>query len=65
LRHDADGVSAAEHFIAAARAELASAVSQGEVEHYAATAGLNLSFLGLARYLRKRSDATTSKASAV
>jgi len=65
LRQGADGVSAAEHFIAAARAELASAVSQGEVEHYAATAGLDLSFLGLARYLRKRSEASAPKASAV
>jgi hypothetical protein len=29
-----------------------------EAEHHAFTAGLNLSFLGLARYLRKRAQAT-------
>jgi hypothetical protein len=29
------------------------------VEHYAFTAGLNLSFLGLARYLRKRAAAAS------
>jgi hypothetical protein len=29
-----------------------------EAEHYAFTAGLDLSFLGLARYLRKRAQAT-------
>jgi hypothetical protein len=29
-----------------------------EAEHHAFTAGLDLSFLGLARYLRKRAEAT-------
>jgi glyoxylase-like metal-dependent hydrolase (beta-lactamase superfamily II) len=32
----------------------------GEAEHYAFSAGLNLSFLGLARYLRKRAAAASS-----
>jgi hypothetical protein len=31
----------------------------GEADHYAFSAGLNLSFLGLARYLRKRATAAS------
>lgn len=65
LQQNANEISAAEHFATAARSELAGAVSAAEVQHYAATAGLDLSFLGLARYLRKRSGATTPKANAV
>jgi glyoxylase-like metal-dependent hydrolase (beta-lactamase superfamily II) len=54
LRHSPNETAASQHFVAAARAELASALPNGEVDHYNQTAGLDLSFLGLARYLRKR-----------
>ena len=62
LQQSATEASAAENFVTAARAELTNAVSTGEVEHYAATAGLDLSFLGLARYLRKRLEASSNTA---
>jgi hypothetical protein len=40
--------------MAATRAEIAEYLPADEMEHYVFNAGLNLSFLGLARYLRKR-----------
>jgi glyoxylase-like metal-dependent hydrolase (beta-lactamase superfamily II) len=53
--------AASEEFVKTARAELAGALSNAEVDHYAFTAGLDLSFLGLARYLRKRAEAATAR----
>jgi glyoxylase-like metal-dependent hydrolase (beta-lactamase superfamily II) len=47
---------AVESFIAAAKAEIAQHLSQAGVGQYAFTAGIDLSFLGLARYLRKRAQ---------
>jgi len=41
-------------FMSATFAEISQHLPAGEAEHYAFSAGLNLSFLGLARYLRKR-----------
>jgi len=38
-------------------AEISQHLPAGEADHYAFSAGLNLSFLGLARYLRKRATA--------
>ena len=43
-----------EEFVSIAGAELAGALPNGEADHYNQTAGLDLSFLGMARYLRKR-----------
>jgi hypothetical protein len=45
--------------MAAMRADIGKHVSAEEVEHYVFSAGLNLSFLGLARYLRKRATAAS------
>jgi glyoxylase-like metal-dependent hydrolase (beta-lactamase superfamily II) len=50
--------AALETFVARSRREMQERLGDAEAEHHAFTAGLNLSFLGLARYLRKR--ATTA-----
>jgi hypothetical protein len=46
-------------FMLVTHAEIAQHLPPGEVEHYVFSAGLNLSFLGLARYLRKRAAAAS------
>lgn len=50
---------AMEAFMSTMGAEIGEYLPAEEVEHYAQTAGLNLSFLGLARYLRKRAQAAS------
>jgi glyoxylase-like metal-dependent hydrolase (beta-lactamase superfamily II) len=45
-------------FVARAQAEMQARLGVDEADHHAFTAGLDLSFLGLARYLRKRAEAT-------
>ncbi len=57
LRTAASDSAAMESFISATRAEISQHLPAGEAEHYAFSAGLNLSFLGLVRYLRKRATA--------
>src|SRR5207302_7242643 len=47
-------------FLATMRAEMGEHLPAEEVEQYVATAGLNLSFLGLARHARKRAQAASS-----
>jgi glyoxylase-like metal-dependent hydrolase (beta-lactamase superfamily II) len=47
-------------FMSATHADIAQSVPAEEVDHYIFNAGLNLSFLGLARYLRKRATASAS-----
>jgi glyoxylase-like metal-dependent hydrolase (beta-lactamase superfamily II) len=47
--------AASDAFIATAHEEIAQYLGTEQADHYAFTAGLNLSFLGMARYLRKRS----------
>ena len=59
LRAAASDAAATESFVARTRAEIANYLPAGEVDHYALTAGLPLSFLGLARYLRKRAQAAS------
>jgi glyoxylase-like metal-dependent hydrolase (beta-lactamase superfamily II) len=54
LKNNADDAAASHDFTEMARAELVAAMPQAAADHYAFTAGLDLSFLGLARYLRKR-----------
>jgi glyoxylase-like metal-dependent hydrolase (beta-lactamase superfamily II) len=49
---------AMDSFMAAMRAEIGEHLPAEEVEQYVATAGLNLSFLGLARHARKRAQAS-------
>jgi glyoxylase-like metal-dependent hydrolase (beta-lactamase superfamily II) len=56
LRSSKDESTAKEAFIARTRAELDQSLGAAEAEHHAFTAGLDLSFLGLARYLRKRAE---------
>jgi glyoxylase-like metal-dependent hydrolase (beta-lactamase superfamily II) len=58
LRSAPNEASALEAFVARSHREMQEQLGDAETEHHAFTAGLNLSFLGLARYLRKR--ATTA-----
>jgi glyoxylase-like metal-dependent hydrolase (beta-lactamase superfamily II) len=51
--------AAMENFMATMRKEIGEHLPANEVEHYVFSAGLNLSFLGLARYLRKRAQAAS------
>jgi glyoxylase-like metal-dependent hydrolase (beta-lactamase superfamily II) len=57
LRQSPNEIAASEGFVKTVRAELVSAVPDGMADPYAFTAGMDLSFLGLARYLRKREAA--------
>ncbi|HEX2663415.1 MAG TPA: MBL fold metallo-hydrolase [Candidatus Acidoferrum sp.] len=50
---------AMDSFMAAMRAEIGEHLPPEELEQYVATAGLNLSFLGLARHARKRAQAAS------
>lgn len=61
LKNNADADAASREFTEMARAELVAAMSQTDADHYAFTAGLDLSFLGLARYIRKREIPETQK----
>jgi glyoxylase-like metal-dependent hydrolase (beta-lactamase superfamily II) len=57
LRSSADESQAKQAFVARAQAEMQKRIGAQEADHHAFTAGLDLSFLGLARYLRKRAEA--------
>jgi glyoxylase-like metal-dependent hydrolase (beta-lactamase superfamily II) len=59
LRTAASDSAAMEGFLSATYAEISQHLPAGEADHYAFSAGLNLSFLGLARYLRKHADAAS------
>ena len=59
LRNAASESAAMDSFMSATYAEIAQHLPAGEAEHYAFSAGLNLSFLGLARHLRKRATAVS------
>jgi glyoxylase-like metal-dependent hydrolase (beta-lactamase superfamily II) len=54
---DARDAAAMNIFIKKSRAEMDEELGPVEAEHHAFTAALNLSFLGLARYIRKRTPA--------
>jgi glyoxylase-like metal-dependent hydrolase (beta-lactamase superfamily II) len=58
LRSASSEADAKEVFVARAQAEMQQQLGAEEADHHAFTAGLDLSFLGLARYLRKRAEAT-------
>lgn len=60
LRSAPDDSAAMNSFMSATYAETAQYLPADEVDHYAFSAGLNLSFLGLARYLRKRASVASS-----
>jgi len=59
LRTAASDSAAIDSFMSAAYAEISQYLPAGEADHYAFSANLNLSFLGLARYLRKRATAAS------
>ncbi len=58
LRNAPNEAGALETFVARSHREMEERLGDAETEHHAFTAGLNLSFLGLARYLRKRATTT-------
>lgn len=64
LRNTGGDAAASDTFVAKSRAEIEQQLGAAEAEHYAFTAGLNLSFLGLARYLHKLEKAAAERASA-
>ena len=59
IRSASNEPAAMASFMAATRAEITEHLPAEKVEHYVFNAGLNLSFLGLARYLRKRAAAAS------
>ncbi len=60
LRTAANDSAAMDSFMSTTYAEISQNLGGGEADHYAFSAGLNLSFLGLQRYLRKRAAAASS-----
>jgi glyoxylase-like metal-dependent hydrolase (beta-lactamase superfamily II) len=52
-----DDSAAMKSFLAFTRSEMLKWLPEAEVDHYAFTAGLDLSFLGLTRHARKRAEA--------
>jgi glyoxylase-like metal-dependent hydrolase (beta-lactamase superfamily II) len=58
---DARDAAAMNTFIKNSRAEMDEELGPVEAEHHAFTAALNLSFLGLARYIRKRTPAPDTR----
>jgi glyoxylase-like metal-dependent hydrolase (beta-lactamase superfamily II) len=59
IRMATSETAAMDAFISATRAEIARHLPADELEHYVFSASLNLSFLGLARYLRKHATAAS------
>jgi glyoxylase-like metal-dependent hydrolase (beta-lactamase superfamily II) len=57
LRSAASEAEAKKAFVARTHGEMQEQLGLEEADHHAFTAGLDLSFLGLARYLRKRAEA--------
>jgi glyoxylase-like metal-dependent hydrolase (beta-lactamase superfamily II) len=58
LRSASSDAEAKQTFVARAQTEMQERLGPEEADHHAFTAGLDLSFLGLARYLRKRAEAS-------
>jgi glyoxylase-like metal-dependent hydrolase (beta-lactamase superfamily II) len=56
LRSATDEAAALQRFLAFANGDIAKFLSPAMLEHYAFTAGLGLSFAGLARHIRKRAQ---------
>jgi glyoxylase-like metal-dependent hydrolase (beta-lactamase superfamily II) len=59
IRSATSEAGALQSFVAAAKADIGRQLPEAGVEQYAATAGLDLSFLGFARYLRKHAQAAS------
>jgi glyoxylase-like metal-dependent hydrolase (beta-lactamase superfamily II) len=60
LRSNQDQQAALEAFVSGASAEIKQRLSAAEAEHYIFNCGLNLTWLGLARYHRKRAEAAAA-----
>jgi glyoxylase-like metal-dependent hydrolase (beta-lactamase superfamily II) len=60
VRSTPDPQAGLEAFVAAASAEIKQRLSAAETEHYIFNCGLNLTWLGLARYHRKRAEAAAA-----
>ena len=60
MRSTPDQSAALEKFVADASAEITQRLSPAEAEHYIFNCGLNLTWLGLARYHRKRAEAAAA-----
>jgi glyoxylase-like metal-dependent hydrolase (beta-lactamase superfamily II) len=60
LRSTPDPQAALNKFVAAASAEIEQHIAGAEAEHYIFNCGLNLTWLGLARYHRKRAEAAAA-----
>ena len=58
LRSSSTEAEAKKAFVDRAQIEMQEQIGAKEADHHAFTAGLDLSFLGLARYLRKRAEAS-------
>lgn len=63
LSSQADDNVRLERFVAAAGAEIQQRLPAAEAEHYIFNAGINLTWLGLARYHRKRAEAAANAVS--
>ncbi|HEY2459968.1 MAG TPA: MBL fold metallo-hydrolase [Candidatus Acidoferrum sp.] len=64
IRNSADENAARDAFVAQSRIEMVRELGEAGAEHHAFTAGLDLSFLGLARYLKKQQKMAAEKNSA-
>jgi len=62
LRSTPDQQAALEKFAVAASVEIQQRLSAAEAEHYIFNCGINLTWLGLARYHRKRAEAAAARA---
>jgi glyoxylase-like metal-dependent hydrolase (beta-lactamase superfamily II) len=62
LRFTPDQQAALEKFAVAASVEIQQRLSAAEAEHYIFNCGINLTWLGLARYHRKRAEAAAARA---
>lgn len=60
LRTATDDAAALQQFLAFAKSDIAKFLSPDMLQHYAFTAGLDLSFAGLARHIRKRAQQRVS-----
>lgn len=65
LRAHGDERAALEKFVAVASAEIHQRLPAAEAEHYIFNAGINLTWLGLARYHRKRAEAAAKSAASL
>jgi glyoxylase-like metal-dependent hydrolase (beta-lactamase superfamily II) len=61
LQAGQDDAGSLQRFVSESQSEMKNFMSAADVEQYSFTAGLPLSFLGLARYIRKRSESSEAR----